>query len=172
MTNIDDVPKKHRAIVSLNSDFINIVTCSGYRMIAEDYSQKNEFLSIDENDAEIGKHLREALSLSRFVDPDKDEELDLYLFDQERYREWLDDVNKKFGYKTKKALFHSMVMCHLTLYEGQITIEPWRQESLNGWDREGLRGKEITISENCTDEELGAAARLALSRCTSKFIKK
>jgi len=168
MTNIDEVPHENWSVIRINKE----VTCSGYRMTTGDYSQKNEFLSPDTSDETIGKHLREALDLSRFVHPDEDEELDLYLFDHDRYKEWLADVNKTFGYKTKKALFHSMTMCHLSLYEGQITIEPWRQESLNGWDREGLRGKEVTVPETCTDAELGAAARLALSRCTSKFIKK
>lgn len=173
MTNSDEVHIKKRAAITLNNDFLNIVSCSGYRMITEDFAQKNEFLSVDASDVEIGKHLREALALSRFVHPDKQEDLDSYLFDPARYQEWFENVNKKYGYKTKKDLLQGMLTCKCTLYNHEIKLKPTHQASLEFWNDEGLTESDtITISESCTDEELGAAARLALSRCTSKFIKK
>ena len=80
---------------------------------------------------------------------------------------------KKFGYKNKTKLFKPMLSCGITLRDHMIYIRPLHQYRLDGWDRTCLtEADNVIIPETCTDEELGAAARLALSRCTSKFIDK
>lgn len=173
MTNSDEVPVKKWAKFFINKDIINIQAWSGYRMKTLDFDQKNDFLPVDASNEEIGKHLREALSLSRFVHPIENKELSLYLKDQKRYREWLESTIEKFRYKNKTQLLKGMLMVGLTLQDNKITVEPYHQRVIDGWDKEGFtEADNVIVPENCTDKELGAAARLALSRCTSKFIKK
>ena len=169
----DDVPLKKWASIQVNNDFINIMTRSGYRMYLADLEKKNTYLATDASNKELGQHIREALSLSRFVHPIENKELSMYLRDPDRYKEWLKTTMEKFGYKTKTKMLKPMLDCHVTLYNQMIKLEPWHQYKLEGWDGEGLtEADNVIIPETCTDEELGAAARLALSRCTSKFIDK
>lgn len=166
----DDVPIKKWAGIQMNQDFINVKSRSGYSMTFADTDQKNEYLPHDVSNQKLGLHIREALSLSRFVHPVEQKELDLYLYNPDRYKEWLELTMKRFGYKTKGRMFKPMSLCHVDIYQGLITMRPMHQCGLDGWDRTGLIDTDnVIIPESCTDEELGAAARLALSRCTSRW---
>ncbi len=169
----DNIPIKKWAGLKMNNNFLNIKTFSGYIMFMGDSDQKNTYLSIDVGNQELGKHIREALSLSRFVHPVENQDLDLYLYNPDRYKEWIDFTMKKFVYKTKSKMFKPMLYCSIELYDGMITFDSWNQRALEAWDTSGInKADNVIIPETCTDEELGAAARLALSRCTSKFIDK
>ena len=169
----DDVPLERWADIKMNIQFINIKSLSGYRMTMGDSDQKNTYLATDASNKELGQHIREALSLSRFVHPIENKELSMYLRDPDRYKEWLEFTMKKFGYKAKSKLFKPMLHCSIELYNNVIRFLVWHQRALDAWDDTGLtEADNVIIPETCTDEELGAAARLALSRCTSKFIDK
>lgn len=168
---IDDVPLKKWATIEANKDFINIMTRSGYRMYLADLEKKNTYLATDVSDADLGNHIREALSLSRIVHPIENKELSMYLRNPDRYKEWLKITMEKFGYNTKSKMFKPMLHCSIELYNNLIRFCIWHQRALDAWDDTGLtEADNVIIPETCTDEELGAAARLALSRCTSKFI--
>ena len=92
----DNIPIKKWAGLKMNNNFLNIKTFSGYIMFMGDSDQKNTYLSIDVGNQELGKHIREALSLSRFVHPVENQDLDLYLYNPDRYKEWIDFTMKKF----------------------------------------------------------------------------
>ncbi len=168
---MSDIQNEKWATIDMNNQFINIKTCSGYSATVMDAEQHSAYYDTDASDLDIGKSVRKALGLSRFVHPIENKELDLYLFNPERYQNWLEFTMKKFGYKTKSKMFKPMLSCGVTLRDSMIYIRPRHQYRLDGWDRTGLtEADNVIIPETCTDEELGAAARLALSRCTSKFI--
>ena len=166
----DEVPVRKWAEINVNKDFINVCSRSGYRATICDQDQKDEYLSINIDNIMLGSHIREALSLSRFIDPELQYELHSYLYDTERYYAWVKYVMKKFKYKTKGAMFKPMLFCTITLYNQNITIAPWHQYQMGGWDEGKLiEADNVVIPDACTDEELGKAARLALHRCTSAF---
>lgn len=72
-----------------------------------------------------------------------------------------------YGYKTKRELFKKMRRCDVEERRGVITIGPNHHEKLEAWGRDKGDGiEDVVIEANCSPSEIGAALRLALSRCT------
>jgi hypothetical protein len=70
-----------------------------------------------------------------------------------------------YGYKTKKTMFRNMDICSITAKNNSITFETRHHEKLEGWcETERYKADYVTIPP----QEIGAALRLALSRCTTK----
>ncbi len=165
-------PVRRWASIKANKDFINIKSCSGYIDAIEDIDQKDEFLEVDTPSQELGFHIREALRLSRFINPIEQKELSSYLHSPDRHAAWLKSTMRKFSYKTKSMMFKPMVSCSIMLQDGHITLRPTHQSTLDGWDGKGLtEADNVTISESRNDFELGIAARVVLARCTSRYKK-
>jgi len=177
MTN--DVVPRAWANVKLNKEFFCIQTYSGYRMSQADHRGAMHLLAPDASDQEVGEALLDALSKSRFVLPEPRTDVwihpeatfdsGLYDFEatEQRYKDWISQLMSQYGYKTKKALFKDMKSCSVESKEGQTTIRPSRHEKLEGWGGTGKGGSDyVVISTNSTPAEVGAALRLAFSRCT------
>lgn len=162
-----------------NGDFICIETWSGYRSSNLDPKGKQHLLSPDVSDEALGVAVLDALAFSRFVLPaprtdvwqHPDAEFDKELYDYklgiERHAKWIADLMSHFGYKTKRALFKNMHSCDIERKEGSITIGPTHHEKLEAWSREKDNGiEDVVIPADSTPSEIGAALRLAFSRCT------
>jgi hypothetical protein len=79
----------------------------------------------------------------------------------------------KYGYKNEKELYLNMVECVVTMKNGSISIQPTDHNALRNHRSsltDGFVNVEIPASSSM--EELGAAIRLGLSRCTNTYADK
>ena len=157
---------KKWAAVYANDDFICVETCSGMRSYAGDTSGKLLFVKLQDEPAVLGAALVEALSASRFLQP---EELGSF-FDPSslelRYEEWVTGLLQRFGYTSRKALFKRMKHCAVDQSCGVITVRPTNHEKLEAWSGDGINESQyVQISEESSSQEIGKAVLLALSRC-------
>ncbi|MFC0510614.1 contact-dependent growth inhibition system immunity protein [Asaia spathodeae] len=172
------VERRYLANIKMNEKFINVSTSSGYRSSIRDILGKDIYLSTDADQSDLGHAILSALGVSRFVLPERrtdgvthpDLEYDMSLYDykksDERYKKWVAEAMEKFGYKTKKAMFKNMKSCEVEKDERSIIIIPWKHEKLEAWSLDGLsEGDNVVIPADSSAEEIGLAARLALSRC-------
>lgn len=176
---MNDVVKSAWAGAICNGDFICVETYSGYRSSRRDPKGAQHLLVPDVSDEALGAAFLDALARSRFVlsepradvwiHPEAEFDSDLYDYKQgiERYAEWAKTLMGRYGYKTKRALFKEMKNCSIESQNGTITIRPSHHEKLEAWSGDGI-GKEnyVLISANSPPAEIGAALRLAFSRCT------
>lgn len=86
----------------------------------------------------------------------------------ERYAEWTQDLMARYGYKTKRALFKDMKNVSIESKNGVMTFSPSHHEKMEAWGREKGRDsfEDVMVSASSTAAEIGAALRLAFSRCT------
>lgn len=173
-------PTRKWAEAVKNNEFISIQTYSGYGGgMNADPKGVEHILPADASDDALGSALLDALSRSRFVlaRPRTDVwqhpevEFDADLTDpertQERYKAWVANLMARFGYKTKRALFKDMMSCGIELDDGVITIRPSHHERLEAWGREKDDVfVDVAIAEDRPAAEIGAALKLAFSRCT------
>jgi hypothetical protein len=168
---MNEVMKASWASARATRDFICIDTCSGYRATATDPKGKQHLLPPDVSDQDLGVAVLDALANSRFVPPLEQPEEDLDLFDvariEHRYSEWAKHLMETYGYKTKRALFSEMKHCNLELRQGTITICPTHHRSLEAWGGGGISEENyVRTSSDSPPEGIGAALRLAFTRCT------
>ncbi|MNB63161.1 hypothetical protein D3C87_949650 [compost metagenome] len=156
------------AYVKFNKDFIFIETYSGYFNCLPDPEGKRSLLLHTCEDSELGECVLAALAVSRMIDPKENPEF----FDFRgrvvtQYNEWIANLMKEFGYKTKRALFKDMKICSLDAVNGLVTIRPSHHEKLEAWSGKGITDKDyVVISATSACNEVGAALRLAFSRCS------
>uniref|UniRef100_UPI0036DDB56E contact-dependent growth inhibition system immunity protein n=1 Tax=Photorhabdus sp. RM322S TaxID=3342825 RepID=UPI0036DDB56E len=151
-----------------NGDFYSVITYSGYRSLNLDPLGGNHMLSPDTSDEELGTVVFNALSKSRFIpfenlgdflDNEKGEEL---------YNQWVTEMMGFHRYRSKRQLFKKMKSCNIRLLDGVITITPSGHEKLELWTGKGIVESDyVVIPADSSPEEVGAALRLAFSRCRS-----
>ncbi|PWK43232.1 contact-dependent growth inhibition system immunity protein [Pseudomonas sp. OV226] len=176
---MNNVEKTAWADAGVNKEFIYVKTYSGYRSSRADPKGVEHYASPEITDQELGAAILDALAHSRFVlpEPRKDVwihpeatfDMDLYDYEltNQRYDKWVDSTLERYGYKTKRALFKDMRKCSIECQSGQITIRPSHHEKLEAWSGKGITEKDyVVISSNSSPREIGAALRLAFSRCT------
>mgnify|MGYP001112869634 CR=1 FL=1 len=155
---------KSEANVSNNGDFISIQTYSGYSLAMIDPEAKEHLLSPGVSDEELGKSILEALGESRFLPIE--EARTLRLNTEQNYKNWIEQIKARYGYKTKNALFKKMMSCGIQLDDGIITIRPSLHEKLEAWSGDGIREEDyVKIPADSPPAEIGAALRLAFKRC-------
>ena len=152
-----------------NNDFYCIETYSGYGLLRDDPETKSHLLTPECSDEVLGITLLTALSASRVVDPD-----DHDFFDRDNvsisFDQWVGEMMNTYSYKTKRALFKNMLSCGVRQLNGMITIRPSVHDRLDGWSGNGIAESDyVIIPDNSTPEEIGAALRLAFSRCKNKM---
>lgn len=177
---VDDVIRGYWASAFFNGDFYSIETYSGFRGGTHgDYKGVEHRLPPDACDQELGLAVLDAMSHSRWVLGIPREgsiypsgvEFDKDLYDRElnmeRGKKWIADLMVQYGYKTKRALFKNMRSCSIDRYGDSIKITPMHHEKLEAWGREKDDGIEnVVIPADSSPLEIGAALRLAFSRCT------
>ncbi|GBR18834.1 hypothetical protein AA105894_2160 [Asaia spathodeae NBRC 105894] len=172
------VERRYWANIKMNEKFINLKTHSGYRIFQYDYSGENIYLSPEVNNIDFGLEILSALGASRFVlpaprndvvvhpDVEYDAPLHNYILTEERYRKWVTETMEKFGYKTKRAMFKNMKNCDVVKSSENMKIKPWFHNKLEAWSLDGISEEDnVVIPADSSAEEIGVAARLALSRC-------
>ncbi|MCA6218982.1 contact-dependent growth inhibition system immunity protein [Photorhabdus antumapuensis] len=166
---MDEIFKRWRnARCVFNGDFYCIETFSGYRMLSADPQGSYYLLSPDIDDEQLGMAVLDALFKSRLIPL---EEIDDFFEPEkydEQYKEWIDELIKTYGYRSKRQLFKRMRDCGIQLLDGNITIRPTGHEKLELWTGKGIVESDyVIIPADSSPEEVGAALRLAFSRCRS-----
>lgn len=174
-----EIVKTAWADAKFNADFICIETYSGYRSSQADPQGVQHLVCPDVSDQELGAAVLDALAHSRFVlpEPRKDVwihpeatfDMSLYDFDlnNQRYSEWVCKLIELYSYKSRRALFKGMKSCGVESKNDEITIRPSHHEKLEAWSGKGISESDyVIVSANSTPSDIGAALRLAFSRCT------
>lgn len=156
---------KKKARAKNNGDFISIKAYSGYRVAMADPTAKEYILEPGVSDEVLGKAVKESLQSSRHLSIEEDDEL--YAQISQNYKDWVQRLMTRFGYKTKRALFRNMMHCSINVEDNIIQIEPTCHEKLEAWDGEGFTEKDyVKIPTDSSPTEIGAALQLAFTRCT------
>lgn len=176
---MNDVVKTTWADAGVNKEFIYVKTYSGYRSSRADPQGVEHHARPEISDQELGVVVLDALAHSRFVlpEPRKDVwihpeatfDMDLYDYDltSQRYDQWVSSTLERYSYKNKCALFKDMKKCSIESKGGQITIRPSHHEKLEAWSGKGLSESDyVIIPSGSSPSDVGAALRLAFSRCT------
>ncbi|HEN3565422.1 TPA: CdiI family contact-dependent growth inhibition immunity protein [Yersinia enterocolitica] len=152
--------------VSSTKDFLSVDTYSGLGMVGRDPLFPPNLLPPDTDDQTIGEAVLIALSNSRTLS--LEESADFFDLEKgkEQYAAWIAMLMERYGYKTKRALFKDMKRCSIHCLNDVITISPSRHEKLEAWSGRGIKESDhVVIPADSIPEEIGAALRLALSRC-------
>ncbi|MCU1719279.1 contact-dependent growth inhibition system immunity protein [Pseudomonas sp. 5P_3.1_Bac2] len=176
---MNDVVKTAWADAGVNQEFIYVKTYSGYRSSRADPQGVEHHASPETSDQELGFAVLDALTHSRFVLPEPRKDVwihpeatfDMELYDYSltnlRYDQWVGSILERYGYKTKRALFKDMKKCSIESKRDQITIRPSHHEKLEAWSGNGISESDyVTIPSGSSPSDVGAALRLAFSRCT------
>jgi hypothetical protein len=174
---MSEVTRGYWAGVKCNSDFICVETWSGYRGGTDrDPKGKQNLLPPDASAVALGEAVQDALAHSRWVLPARREgstypegvDFDMSVSDYKvNYPAWIKALMERYGYKTKRALFTGMKRVSIENKNGVLTFTPWHHAKLEGWVGLGDGGDaKVVIPATSAAEEIGAALRLALSRCT------
>ena len=174
---MSEVTRGYWAEVVCNNDFICVDTFSGYRGgDCRDPKGKQNLLPPDASDVALGEAVLDALAHSRWVLPAPREgstypagvEFDMSMYDYKtNYSVRVNALMERYGYKTKRALFKGMKRVGIANENGVITMRPSHHYRLEGWEAGDLTEEDyVVIPATSPPEEIGAALRLALSRCT------
>lgn len=151
-----------------NGDFILVETNSGLGMKKADPDAPKHFLVMESSDSEIGGAVLSALSRSRQITLEETASF----FDLDRsaksYADWIAELMRRYGYKTKRALFKNMSNISIGLedFGSAVKFAPMRHKALESWIREKDDGiEDVVVPATSTPAEIGAAFRIALSRC-------
>lgn len=148
-----------------NADFISIKPYSSYSLAVADPEATEYFFDLNVSDEILGKAVLDSLRQSRFLSFEEEG----YLMEnaEKNYKDWVQKLMDQYGYKTKRALFKNMHNCGIESQNGIITIRPSHHEKLEAWDGEGFTEEDhVKIPADSPPAEIGAALRLAFSRCT------
>lgn len=163
---------KKSILVGKNNDFISLTSLLICGMYAGDPEQNIIYLSPSSTNVELGIAAREKLKESREVDAREFSEI----VKSGRIKEWEklteQNIKKKYGYKTKNAIYKNMKSINITLLNNEIFIMPEKQIKLDNYtavkDSEGNVIK-FNYNANITEEDLGVAIRNAMNFCISNF---
>ncbi|NHB61287.1 contact-dependent growth inhibition system immunity protein [Photorhabdus sp. RW14-46] len=156
------------ASAMFNGDFYSVKTYSGNGLLRADPLGSKHLLQPIVSDQELGKAVLDALSKSRVIPFDECEDYFDHDASDEQYKNWITEMMKSYGYRSKRRLFKKMLSCSICMLDGEITIQPSSHEKLEGWSGDGISEADyVIIPANSSPEEVGAALRLAFSRCRS-----
>jgi len=155
---------------NLNQDFIYLITQSGDIERVPDYQcGKEYYLSPEVDDHILGEAVLDCLEACRWIT--YDDNPDFFYHEKNvlpKYKQWIENTMKEYGYKTKNKMFRQMDSCSFRQSENLIEISPSKHEKLEAWGREKDDGiEDVIIPADSTPAEIGAALKLAFSRCTS-----
>ena len=123
MKRIDQLPFAQWSEISRTEQFISIEPLSGYRIIQREDEGFVIYLPPDATNEALGRALLTTLDKSRYIWPPDPvfSEADRYI---RCYHDWQKDAMRRYGYKTKNALYRNLDWCRAKRSEGEISIEP------------------------------------------------
>ena len=161
-----DPDKTAWASAKFNEDCFVIETVSGLRTQRKDPQGSQHVLEPDSGDQALGAALRDALAQSRVIPP---AEASRFFHAETRkldYADWVKAMVGRLGYDSKEALFRKMRRCYAVARDGVLTIQPCRHYALEGWEAHSTPAADcVTIAADAEPMAIGAALRLAFSRC-------
>jgi hypothetical protein len=155
-----------RARAHQTQDFIWLFTDSGLGLVAYDPQGKDFILGLDAENAALGVAVREALASSRFLTPKEAMKFLDYRTMGDEYEERVKSLMETHGYKSESAMFKNMKSCYIFQSKGTIEIRPTIHKAFRGRARTKNDGiEDVLIPASSPAHEIGAALRLAFSRC-------
>ncbi|PYF83983.1 uncharacterized protein DUF1436 [Marinomonas alcarazii] len=155
------------AKVYFNQDIFYIITISSGGMSFSDFDAERYYHAKDVSNEKLGESIFKALRASRKITPESFLELFHSGVIQKRGEEETQYAINRFGYKNKRQLCRKMDGCGVSLTSNKIEITPTHHDSLEGYSSVKGQFESIFLSKDVSNEELGAAVREGLSRCTS-----
>lgn len=160
------VPNWSKTVSALmNEDFLSLQSYCGYSLAMIDPDAPEYLFNLDVADEELGSAILSALENSRFIPYDEIESFKANI--EGSYQDWISKLMNRYGCKTKRSLFKNMKSCGIYCEDGLIVIRPSHHEKLEAWSGTGIREEDyVKLPDNSEPSEIGAALRLAFSRCT------
>ena len=162
---MDDHIRMKTVGVENNGDFISLQAYSGYDSMMADPTAMEYFFVADVLNEVLGTAVLEAFKQCRLLSYEEANALAGQA--DQAYLDWIQKVITFYGYKTRKELFLNMKNCLIEHHETDLIFLPSHHEELEMWA--GHReedGTHLKIPANSPAAEIGAALRLAFSRCT------
>jgi len=157
-------PINRFAAIQASDRVISFISRTGYTFGVAERGGFRKYLSADALDAPVGEALVEALANSRVVTPNgKRRDFFQPQNVEKAFVEWLNDLVKKHGYASHDAALEQMEYIRVEMAGGVIALHPYRHQGGDKWEQ--LVGANFTVPENAGSEAIGAAVRMALSRC-------
>jgi len=156
---------KRRVTAKLNERFICLVPQSGYRLAMPEPTALERLLTPDVPDSILGEAVQNSLAESKFLT--LEEAKALRSVADSRDAEWVRSLMDRYGYRTKQALFKNMKSCSIVVSDDELVFSPSHHDKLDSWSRSKGDGiEDVIIPSDSSMTEVGAALRLAFSRCT------
>jgi hypothetical protein len=151
------------ASACLNEKVLCLSTTSTGAMTVNDPDGLELFLSPCTGDVELGEAVRACLELSRLI-PNEERKTKFHQTEVvKRYELWKEKMMTLSGVSSKRTLFKRLKLCSISSKDGLIKFCPLSMIKMETW--QSIKGAEVEVPETCSNEELGAALRLAFERC-------
>ena len=156
---------KRRVTAKINERFICLVPQSGYRLAMAEPTASERLFVPDTPDDVLGEAIQSALAESRFLT--LEEAKVMREVADSRDAEWARSLMDRYGYKTKQALFKNMKSSSIVVSGDELVLSPSHHDRLDSWSRTKDDGiEDVIIPSKSSYSEIGAALRIAFSRCT------
>lgn len=168
MNQSEQVPKL--ASVSRNQDFYRIYTESGRGLVFPDFEMPQYEHPLDVPNNVLGRDVLAAVMRSRQLGSKEFSAIFQSGIVQRNRDQWERETIQKYGYKSRRNIYRKMDSCSVILLPGSgvLKIQPSHHDTLDGHSSTKSDGLEdVLVSSTGSDEEIGAAVRLAFERCTS-----
>lgn len=158
------------ASVLFNGDFFYICTMSRGLLRFAEPDAPPKYLDPNVSDEILGCTLRIALGASKNVSAEEFQRVFQSGVVQRLAEERDVWAMKKYGYKTRRAMYTNMDSCSVTVMTDQIEISPSHHDSIDGYSATKDRGPQpLYVPASISDAGLGVALREGFNRCTSSF---
>jgi len=157
----------HTPLASLicTSRFLDVTAYSGYRGYRLDRTAFGRTFANDVGHDEVGAAVKQALSSSRLIDYSEIKAFFEPKAMEKSYTDWVNELIARFCYKSRGAMHQDMRRCNAELRGATIHFFPTRRDRSEGFSNIGEDALDVMVPIEVPDSEVGAAVRLALSRC-------
>jgi CDI immunity protein len=152
-----------------NEDFLCLFVQTGRGLLCNDPRLDGTVLPSGEAMEKIGGAVVAALGLSTIMAA-PDFQILFKSGDVQRHTaDWERSVMARFRYKTKRALWRTMLKCSIRSLDGTLTFAPTRHDRLDGWS--GMKDVEkVIIPVANANEEVGRALFAAFDLCMNDLV--
>ena len=155
---------EQRVGIHATAQFIDIAARTSYRMSIDHRACCHFQLLEPVSDEALGAAVLECLSKSRT--PSLADFRTVRAEGRDQYEQWVHATMTRFGCSRRK-LFKGMKSVSVTCRNSLITLSPLHQDRLEGWSGDRFTdADDVTTPSDRPPAVVGAALRLALTRCT------